>query len=527
MISTTQPPALGLNPDATAPTVERALPADYFSAAIEPLTLALRLSLAVVILLGFSVRVIGLNAVGFNTDEAVYAGQAAGILNDAVLQPFFPVFRAHPLLFQFILALTYAFTGVNDYVSRLLAAGIGTLTLLAVFSLGRSLYGARAGVIAALFMALMPYHVIVTRQVLLDGPMTLFGTLGLCAMAFFARTAKSRWLYVAGVCTGLAFLSKETAIITVAASYLFLVLSPSVRVKLRDVAISLVIAGAMIAIFPLTITLSGASQTGQSYLLWQLLRRTNHPWTFYLDTVMPFIGWLLALAAVAGLIARRRAGTWRETLLVSWIVVPVVFFQVWPVKGFQYLMPITPALSVLAAALFAKLPDGLAHIWRWQVPAAWLRAIGVSIIALSLSLPTFDALRSTPGMDARAGMGGLPGGREVGLWFKENTPAGSEAIAIGPNIANLVQFYGQRKTHMLSISQNPQQRNPSYEPIANPDLRLRNGDVHYIIWDAYSASRSPFFAKKLMALVRRFHGHAVHTFAIDSSTLIVVYEVRP
>ena len=32
-------------------------------------------------------------------------------------------------------------------------------------------------------MALMPYHVVVTRQVLLDGPMTFFATLTLVLFA--------------------------------------------------------------------------------------------------------------------------------------------------------------------------------------------------------------------------------------------------------------------------------------------------------------------------------------------------------
>ena len=42
---------------------------------------------------------------GYNTDEAVYAGQAAAIAGVPYLKDMFPVFRAHPLLFQFILSL--------------------------------------------------------------------------------------------------------------------------------------------------------------------------------------------------------------------------------------------------------------------------------------------------------------------------------------------------------------------------------------------------------------------------------------
>src|SRR4051812_14076691 len=51
------------------------------------------------------VRLWGINKLGLNSDEAVYAGQGAAIANDPTLEPFFPAFRAHPLLFQTMLAI--------------------------------------------------------------------------------------------------------------------------------------------------------------------------------------------------------------------------------------------------------------------------------------------------------------------------------------------------------------------------------------------------------------------------------------
>jgi len=48
-------------------------------------------------------RVWQLNDVGFNSDEAVYSGQAAAIAENSELEDLFPVFRAHPLLLQTVL----------------------------------------------------------------------------------------------------------------------------------------------------------------------------------------------------------------------------------------------------------------------------------------------------------------------------------------------------------------------------------------------------------------------------------------
>ena len=108
------------------------------SAHVTTMTSTLWLALIGIVVVGVAIRMLGLNSVGFNTDEAVYAGQAGGIISNADLKPYFPVFRAHPLLFQFVLAITYVFTGVNDYVGRMVSIAIGALTIFAVFAAGKS-----------------------------------------------------------------------------------------------------------------------------------------------------------------------------------------------------------------------------------------------------------------------------------------------------------------------------------------------------------------------------------------------------
>ena len=48
----------------------------------------------------------------------------------------------------------------------------------------------------------MPYHVIISRQVLLDGPMTFFATGALVCLAYLGRTQQGRWLMAAAACLG-------------------------------------------------------------------------------------------------------------------------------------------------------------------------------------------------------------------------------------------------------------------------------------------------------------------------------------
>ena len=135
-----------------------------------------------------------------------------------------------------------------------------------------------------------------------------------------------------------------------------------------------------------------------------------------------------------------------------------------------------------------------------------------------------------------AGTGGVPGGREAGEWIQQNIPANATLLTIGPSMANIIEFYGYRKAYGISVSPNPLHRNPSYEPINNPNLVLRMGDIQYLVWDSYSAERSSFFSERLLALAARFNGRVIHTESVlvtsedgtqISKPVIVIYMVHP
>jgi hypothetical protein len=481
--------------------------------------------LAAILAVAAGLRLWQLNDVGFNSDEAVYSGQAAAIAGDPELKELFPVFRAHPLLFQTFLSLGFRIDlGVG--FERVVSAAAGVATVYLTYELGRLLYGRRAGLFAALLMALMPYHVVVTRQVLLDGPMVMFATLALVLLCRFVLTGRPAWLYATGAAIGLTFLSKETGIVLIGAIFAFLALTPELRVRLRDVAIATGVMVLVIAPFPLTLMSAGHTGTGESYLTWQLFRRPNHDWLFYADTVPEVIGPLVLLAAAAGLWLLRREGSWKEVLLLCWVAVPVVFFCLWPVKGYQYLLPIAVPLAVLAGRTLAS--PRLVH--------RGLGAAGITIVAVSLLVPTWDRVEGAGNGSFLAGSGGLPGGRETGRWIDANVPAGATFMTIGPSMGNLVQFYGHRKAYGLSVSPNPLNRNPSYEPLENPDRSLRQDEIQYVVWDTFSASRSPSFSRKLLGYAKRFNGRAVHLAVLPARSpsgrtvkkpAIVVYEVRP
>jgi hypothetical protein len=492
--------------------------------------------LALVIGLAITLRFSDLNTVGYNSDEAVYAGQGAALAQVPVLKDLFPVFRAHPLLFQSILALSYHF-GDYDVTGRFLAAAIGVATVILTYLIGIRLYGRRAALFAALFMALMPYHVVVSRQILLDGPMTFFCTLTLYFMVRFAETERPIWLIAAGAGLGLTVLSKEPSLIMVGAVYAFLALSPQIRIKVTSIILSLIVMCGIIAMFPLSIVLAGGggSKTTQNYLIWQLLRRPNHTWDFYFLTVPPSIGVLVIVTAVIGLLLLRRRNIWSEKLLVLWIIIPLIFFELWPTKGFQYLLPIAPPLALLSGRMLAYWPEKLQVLKRYDV--SYLPGLLLAVlIAITLFIPTWSQIHPSQSDTFLAGSGGVPGGREVGEWIQANVPEGATFLTIGPSMSNIIEFYGLRRSYGLSVSPNPFRRNPSYDPTLNPDFKIRSSDIQYIVWDSFSAQRTDFFSERLLAYAQHYHGRIIHTQTVTTTTpdgkivekpVIIVYEVRP
>ena len=194
----------------------------------QALGLAAAMALAAIAVVGLGLRLWHVNSMGYNSDEAVYAGQGAALAGDPELTKFFPIIRAPSDALSVPGLGVHSSFGVNDLFARLLSVAFGIATIFVVAKLGQVLYGRWVGVTAALLLAVMPYHVIVTRQVLLDGPMVFFTTLTLYLLAKYATTQRPIFLMATGASLGLVFLAKETGLVMVAAVYAFLALSPRI-----------------------------------------------------------------------------------------------------------------------------------------------------------------------------------------------------------------------------------------------------------------------------------------------------------
>ena len=165
----------------------------------------------------------------------------------------------------------------------------------------------------------------------------------------------------------------------------------------------------------------------------------------------------------------------------------------------------------------------------WHLPARWdgftdavVRPVLIVVVVASLIPLTWAVMFPSPTGSALAGQGGVPGGREAGKWVGANLVPGTELMTIGPSMANILEYYGHRPAQGLSVSTDPLHRNPAYTPIYNPDRACTTGQFSYLVWDAYSASRSPSTARRLAGaggpVPRDRHPHACVRTASPSSS---------
>ncbi len=92
---------------------------------------------------------------------------------------------------------------------------IGTVNLILVFKIAKTISGNRAGFIAALLFSASFYGSVISGGFTLpDNPLTLFWLLSVFCVVKFIQAKKKNWLYIIffGVFAGLAFLSKYSAL---------------------------------------------------------------------------------------------------------------------------------------------------------------------------------------------------------------------------------------------------------------------------------------------------------------------------
>ena len=139
--------------------------------------------------IGFILRVWEIGAKGLWLDEAfsVWLGwQPLGEMLSWLVR-----IDQHPPLYYALLHLWIKLAGDNPADVRMLSAILGTLTIPVMFLLGRRLMGTTVGLLAALILALSPFHVRFAQETRMYTALTLNASLALLALSYLLTDARS------------------------------------------------------------------------------------------------------------------------------------------------------------------------------------------------------------------------------------------------------------------------------------------------------------------------------------------------
>ncbi|MGH2978547.1 MAG: ArnT family glycosyltransferase [Solirubrobacterales bacterium] len=394
-------------------------------------------------------RLWGITDVGLRGDEAVYAGQAAVLSGDDELDRYFVLAsrgNSNFLFYQQVVAGMYLLFGVSDVAARLVAIGFSTATVLVCFELGRTLYSRHVGLLAALFCALSGYGVLLGRLALLDSTLVFLFSLSLLCFAKWLMTGRDRWLYAFAAALAWAIQAKVTGglVLVIAVNYLLV----SRQLGLLSVRRVLLAALAFTVFFiPVWVQLALKGDQLLEFLADSGDRVAHVPWYYYLDKLTSFEGFVTPLIWLVGIGIALRRWTTGDRLLVFWVLVAALFFQVYPLKAFNYLLPLIPALSVLAGR---AVHDGAVAFVAWSRRPGRIGArvglnlgrtatvlAGCAIFAASAS-PVLASVRS----DSYFGL------REAALWLKQNTAKDAGVMTLSKGSAQYaLSFYARRDAY--------------------------------------------------------------------------------
>ena len=315
-----------------------------------------------------------------------------------------------PPLQYWATAVTYEIFGQHEWTARLWVALSGFLALLLTAWIGTRLYGALTGALAALVQAGALLYLGLARISTLDMGLTATLELTLVGLLLLVQRGRSEQgtrlgalLLAIGV--ALAFLSKGLVGIlipgTVAVCYLLMRRDWSLIWRARPwwtlLALALIAAPWVMLVEQRNPGFAQFFFVHEQFarFLTRVHQRYQPDWFFVPVLLLGYMPWTPLLA----LIARRswldsRAGDGESLLLAIWAVFSFAFFSLSQSKLIPYILPVFPALSLLAGRALALAERRRVQRALWIASAFWaalsLTALGLwnsPAMAMRLELP--------------------------------------------------------------------------------------------------------------------------------------------
>ncbi|MGC2064207.1 MAG: glycosyltransferase family 39 protein [Thermodesulfovibrionales bacterium] len=316
----------------------------------------------------------------FDVDEAVFAEATREMVEtgDWLTPTYNGVNRYDkPILFYWMMALSYKTFGINEWGARFPSASAGVLLCLCLFLFMRRQTDERRAFFAVMSLVLSLYFVIYSHAAVTDMTLTLFITLSL--LSFYQslgqgqESAQHRRFYLYGfyLFSALAFLTKGLIGIIfpfgIAGLYLLVTEGIGGTKKIMSAGGSVLFLLIAIPWYLAELSVNGREFIDQFFIKHHFKRFTDvisghkGPWYYYaLTLLIGLVPWVTFLpGGAAGAWARFRLARSKkgpatvhspELFALLWFAVIVVFFSVSTTKLPNYILPSIPAAAILIAS---------------------------------------------------------------------------------------------------------------------------------------------------------------------------------
>jgi len=406
---------------------------------------------------------------------------------------------------QFMISILFDNFGIDDTIARIIPAVLSIFIIIVTYLIGKIFYNRKVAIVAAIVITILPYHIVISRQVLLDVSLSFFYTL---LLFFIARHLKSpkdlHWLYLVGVSAGLSFLSKEVGIFALIASIISIILIKSFSFKNLIIVVSSFLLAASPYWIPI-LTIQEAHDAALAYWHWQTSRDPNQPDSFYFTLISrEALGFVLTGLFVLSMIYAFISKNIKKPevfILLVWIAIPLIFFQFLAVKGFAFVSPLIPPFVLLGVSfLFSE--------WMQKIPHYRIIIIVLIPLIFVFSGPMLHSLLEIPPIHL-VGSGGEPYSREGALWIRGNIVHKGVFLTLDTRTANVIKYYSNNNA--LALHSN---NNPAYTKVDNPDLLILNRKIDYLVYEVYLADQLRYLkdeARELNQLVTKYNAIPIHT----------------
>ena len=294
-----------------------------------------------------------------NPDEASIVPRAWTIVHGGGLDP---GWYDYPSLVMYLLAPFQAWQDEPSYLAgRLVIAAVGVAGVAAAWWLGRQAYGVRAGWLAAAATAVATTHVAYSRTAVTDVPLTLGVTAALALMV----AGRLEW---AGAAVGLAGSAKYPGLLLAAP------LVAAAWLQWRRLLFAAVLA---VAAFALTSPFVVAHPAEALDDIRRVQGYAREGWLGFendLPTPLAFLDRLwdalgpAALVTIAGLVLALERRRRSDVVLITFVLVYFAHLLTLDAHFDRYVLPLVPAVAVLAARVRELVPVALVAL---VLPLAW------------------------------------------------------------------------------------------------------------------------------------------------------------